>query len=109
MNATRQIRNESARRQELGHLAVSRYLILASGKAETCFSPRPDVIYSMGGEMKFSPEFQELGYEFAFDNSGTIALDTGKKNFYGQYMIDRQLFAKAGLEFERSHISVEHQ
>lgn len=106
---TRKLRNESAKKYGLGHMDVSRHLIQKSNTAETCFSPRPDIIYTMGGEMRFSPEFQELGYELAFDNGGTIALETGNKTFYGQYLVDRDLFQRAGLDSQHSKISVEYQ
>jgi hypothetical protein len=103
---TRRLRDESARNGGLGHLAVARYLIRESGKAGTCFAPRPDVIYSMGGEMKFSPEFAALGYELAYDISGPMALATGNRRFYGQYLVDRDLFVAGGLVAARPTLSV---
>jgi len=103
---TRRLRNKAARKQQLGHLEVARYLITQSNKAQTCFSPHPDIIYMLGSGIEFSPMFQELGYELAFTSTGDISLDFGNRTFYGGYLVDRTLFEKAGLKFERSDISI---
>ncbi|HJP39527.1 MAG TPA: hypothetical protein QF499_10450 [Gammaproteobacteria bacterium] len=108
-NETRRLRDAAARKQQLGHLEVLRYLIRESDKAGTCFSPRPDIIYLMGEIDKSAPELRELGYEFAFNNTGNIALDFGKSEFYGGYLVDSKLFTNAGLKFAKSHISVDYQ
>ncbi len=106
---TQRLRDSAARKQQLGHLGVLRYLVTESGKAGTCFSPRPDIIYLMSEVEGLAPELKELGYEFTFNNTGDISLDFGKSTFYGGYLVDRDLFTKAGLKFKQSHISVDHQ
>ena len=106
---TKRLRDAAARKHQLGHLQVLRYIIKESEKAGTCFSPRPDIIYLMGEIDKYAPEFSELGYELAFNNTGNISLDFGNSEFYGGYLVDRDLFTKAGLKFENSQISVEHR
>ncbi len=55
-----------------------------------------------------APHFKELGYELAFNNTGNIQLDFGNSNFYGGYLIDRELFVKAGLQFQQPNISIEY-
>ncbi|MDP6673518.1 MAG: hypothetical protein QGH93_01525, partial [Gammaproteobacteria bacterium] len=106
---TRRLRDLAARKQQLGHLEVLRYLIRESDKAGTCFSPRPDIIYLMGEIERYAPEFRKLGYEFAFNNTGKISLDFGKNEFYGGYLVDSKLFSKAGLIFTKSNISVDYR
>ena len=103
---TRRLRDAEARINKLGHLQVLRYLISESGKAGSCFSQRPDIIYLMGETKEIAPELKELGYVFAFNNTGNISLDFGKSEFYGGYLVDQDLFAAADLKFVQSQISV---
>lgn len=105
---TQRLRDQAARRHQLGHIEVLRHLITESEKAGSCFSPRPDIIYLMSEVTEMAAYFTELGYELVFDNTGDLSLDFGKDHFYGGYLVDRKLIAKAGLEFERSNLSVNY-
>ena len=104
--ATQNIRDVAARDGQLGHMETLSFLIRNSNTAETCFTPRPDIIYLMGEVSQQAPYFAELGYEFAFNNSGDLSLEFGKDTFYGGLLVDRTLFEQAGLEFTEADLSV---